>query len=100
MATDEFRGKLTCETTTAIISVIMFITTLTHTHNFFFRPCFRLNLGVCDGQGTILIAVNPLRKVEDPSMDDYMNRPLNPETPHPYAIAEVRALCLGVAGWA
>ena len=40
-------------------------------------------------QGTVLIAVNPLRKISDPSMDAYMNRPLDPETPHPYAIAEV-----------
>lgn len=42
-------------------------------------------------QGTVLIAVNPLRRVEDPPMESYMNRPLNPEMPHPYAIAEVRA---------
>lgn len=41
-------------------------------------------------QGTILIAVNPLRKVEDPEMSVYMNRSLDPEAPHPYAIAEVR----------
>lgn len=40
-------------------------------------------------QGTILIAVNPLRKVEDPDMKNYMNRSLDPEAPHPYAIAEV-----------
>lgn len=40
-------------------------------------------------QGTILIAVNPLRRVPNPEMSDYMDRPLNPETPHPYAIAEV-----------
>ncbi|CAM9208802.1 unnamed protein product [Ascophyllum nodosum] len=39
--------------------------------------------------GTVLIAVNPLRKISDPSMDAYMNRPLDPETPHPYAIAEL-----------
>lgn len=42
-------------------------------------------------QGTILIAVNPLRRVPDPEMSEYVNRPLNPETPHPYAIAEVTA---------
>lgn len=41
-------------------------------------------------QGTILIAVNPLRPIPDPSADEYVDRPLNPETPHPYAIAEVR----------
>ncbi|CAN0392281.1 unnamed protein product, partial [Hapterophycus canaliculatus] len=41
--------------------------------------------------GTVLIAVNPLKRVPDPKMEDFMNRPLNPETPHPYAIAEVGA---------
>lgn len=40
-------------------------------------------------QGTILIAVNPLQKVADPEMSDFMNRSLDPEAPHPYAIAEV-----------
>lgn len=40
-------------------------------------------------QGTILIAVNPLQKVVDPEMSDFMNRSLDPEAPHPYAIAEV-----------
>eukprot|EP00903_Cladosiphon_okamuranus_P011132 g10508.t1 len=39
--------------------------------------------------GTILIAVNPLQRVSNPDMADYMDRPLNPETPHPYAIAEL-----------
>ncbi|CAM9971674.1 unnamed protein product [Pylaiella littoralis] len=39
--------------------------------------------------GTILIAVNPLRRVPNPAMEDFMNRPLNPESPHPYAIAEL-----------
>ncbi|CAM9166452.1 unnamed protein product [Ascophyllum nodosum] len=39
--------------------------------------------------GTILIAVNPLRKVPNPEMNDYMDRSLNPEAPHPYAIAEL-----------
>eukprot|EP00903_Cladosiphon_okamuranus_P011080 g10459.t1 len=39
--------------------------------------------------GTILIAVNPLRKVDDPEMSDFMNRSLDPEAPHPYAIAEL-----------
>lgn len=43
-------------------------------------------------QGTILIAVNPLRKVEDPDMSEFMNRALDPESPHPYAIAEVSYL--------
>lgn len=44
-------------------------------------------------QGTILIAVNPLRKVEDPEMTTFMNHSLDPEQPHPYAIAEVRGTC-------
>eukprot|EP00904_Undaria_pinnatifida_P007215 jgi/Undpi1/3623/HiC_scaffold_16.g06993.m1 len=39
--------------------------------------------------GTILIAVNPLRKVADPEMSEFMNRALDPESPHPYAIAEL-----------
>ncbi|CAN0506815.1 unnamed protein product, partial [Ectocarpus sp. 12 AP-2014] len=33
--------------------------------------------------------VNPLRKVADPEMSQYMNRSLDPEAPHPYAIAEL-----------
>lgn len=40
-------------------------------------------------QGTILIAVNPLQRVPDPEMSEYMDKSLNPEGPHPYAIAEV-----------
>jgi myosin heavy subunit len=45
--------------------------------------------------GTVLISVNPLRTVVEPPMDAFINRPLDPEHPHPYAIAEVRtaALC-------
>eukprot|EP00953_Heterococcus_sp_UTEX-ZZ885_P012456 7141-Heterococcus_DN1.PRE.1 len=39
--------------------------------------------------GTILICVNPLRKVTDPPMDTFVNKPLGPENPHPYAIAEL-----------
>eukprot|EP00904_Undaria_pinnatifida_P007253 jgi/Undpi1/3658/HiC_scaffold_16.g07028.m1 len=39
--------------------------------------------------GTILIAVNPLQPIPDPSADEYVDRPLNPDTPHPYAIAEL-----------
>lgn len=49
-------------------------------------PCCYSSLTL---QGTILIAVNPLRNVPNPEMSEYMDRPLNPETPHPYAIAEV-----------
>lgn len=51
-------------------------------------PFFRLSV-LLPFQGTILIAVNPLCKVADPPMKEYMNRNLNPEAPHPYAIAEV-----------
>lgn len=43
-------------------------------------------------QGAILIAVNPLQRVPGPEMSEYMDHPLNPEAPHPYAIAEVRTL--------
>ncbi|CAM9488990.1 unnamed protein product, partial [Ectocarpus sp. 13 AM-2016] len=39
--------------------------------------------------GTILIAVNPLRRIPDPDVSEYMNRSLDPEAPHPYAIAEL-----------
>ncbi|CAM9101018.1 unnamed protein product, partial [Hapterophycus canaliculatus] len=39
--------------------------------------------------GTILIAVNPLRRLPDPEMSEFMNRSLDPESPHPYAIAEL-----------
>ncbi|CAM9430839.1 unnamed protein product, partial [Hapterophycus canaliculatus] len=39
--------------------------------------------------GTILIAVNPLRRLPDPEMGDFMDHSLDPEAPHPYAIAEV-----------
>lgn len=74
--------------------VVSDMTALHHIH----EPGLLYNLGQrarLDNQtpytfmGTILIAVNPLRKVEDPRMEDYMNRSLNPETPHPYAIAEL-----------
>jgi len=37
--------------------------------------------------------VNPLQRVPNPDMADYMDHGLNPETPHPYAIAEVRCSC-------
>lgn len=40
-------------------------------------------------QGTILLAVNPLKAVPSPSIESFMEKPLDPETPHPYAIAEV-----------
>lgn len=43
-------------------------------------------------QGAILIAVNPLQIVPGPDMSEYMDHPLNPEAPHPFAIAEVRTL--------
>lgn len=47
---------------------------------------------LCLDQGTILIAVNPLRRIPNPDVSEYMDRALNPEAPHPYAIAEVRIL--------
>ena len=37
--------------------------------------------------------MNPLRKVADPEMSEFMNRALDPESPHPYAIAEVSGQC-------
>ncbi|CAM9410394.1 unnamed protein product, partial [Sphacelaria rigidula] len=40
-------------------------------------------------QGTILLAVNPLKAVPSPSIESFMEKPLDPETPHPYAIAEL-----------
>lgn len=46
-------------------------------------------------QGTILIAVNPLRRVPNPEMNEFIDHPLNPGAPHPYAIAEVCfAICV------
>lgn len=56
------------------------------THACFFGVCLGRHL---ISQGTILIAVNPLRKVADPEMSTFMNHSLDPERPHPYAIAEV-----------
>lgn len=40
-------------------------------------------------QGTILLAVNPLKAVPSPDLELFMNKPLDPEMPHPNAIAEV-----------
>ncbi|CAM9169756.1 unnamed protein product [Laminaria digitata] len=39
--------------------------------------------------GTVLIAVNPLRRIPHPDMSEYMDCSLDPEAPHPYAIAEL-----------
>ncbi|KAG5175947.1 P-loop containing nucleoside triphosphate hydrolase protein [Tribonema minus] len=39
--------------------------------------------------GTILICVNPLRTVPDPPMSEFLDVSLDPEKPHPYAIAEL-----------
>ncbi|CAM9653889.1 unnamed protein product, partial [Chrysoparadoxa australica] len=39
--------------------------------------------------GTILIAVNPLRRLPEPEESVFMGVPLNPERPHPYATAEL-----------
>ena len=40
-------------------------------------------------KGTILLAVNPLKSVPIPSIEDFKDQSLDPEMPHPYAIAEV-----------
>lgn len=37
--------------------------------------------------GMVLIAVNPFQYYDLPAYEEYVNKPLNPETPHPYAIA-------------
>lgn len=39
--------------------------------------------------GTILICVNPLEKLQDPPSETFIDMPLNPQEPHPYAIAEL-----------
>lgn len=39
--------------------------------------------------GTVLIAMNPLQKIESPSIAQFVNKPLDHETPHPYALAEL-----------
>ncbi|CAM9813342.1 unnamed protein product, partial [Sphacelaria rigidula] len=42
--------------------------------------------------GNVLISVNPLRIGDNPDVSMFMDKPLDPESPHPYAIAEVRIL--------
>jgi hypothetical protein len=37
--------------------------------------------------GLVLLAVNPLRYLPQPSPNEFISRSLNPENPHPYAIA-------------
>lgn len=37
----------------------------------------------------VLVAVNPLRKVGEPAMDVYKDKPLVACAPHPYGIAEM-----------
>lgn len=49
----------------------------------------------CVCQGTILLAVNPLKAVPSPDIESFMDKPIDPEIPHPYAIAEVRNIPLG-----
>ena len=39
--------------------------------------------------GTVMIAVNPLISLPVPAITDYTDKPLNPNTPHPYALAEL-----------
>ena len=48
----------------------------------------------CVSKGTILLAVNPLKAVPTPSIEDFKDHPLDPEMPHPYAIAEVWYGCV------
>ncbi|CAN0141358.1 unnamed protein product [Phaeothamnion confervicola] len=52
--------------------------------------------------GTLLIAVNPLRPVADPPMERFLDKPLDPSLPHPYAIAELSysQMRLGATGGA
>jgi Myosin head (motor domain) len=40
--------------------------------------------------GTLLICVNPLVPLPEPPMATFVDRPLDPSNPHPYAVAEVR----------
>jgi myosin heavy subunit len=37
----------------------------------------------------VLIAVNPLRKVPDVSIEKYLGTPISAVAPHPYGIAEM-----------
>jgi myosin heavy subunit len=37
----------------------------------------------------VLIAINPLRRVEIPPMEVYKDRPMSSQEPHPYGIAEL-----------
>lgn len=39
--------------------------------------------------GTVLIAMNPLQKIDSPDFIQFVNKPLDHETPHPYALAEL-----------
>ena len=39
--------------------------------------------------GTVLIAVNPLRTLPQVNIGEYIDKPLNNEIPHPYALAEL-----------
>ncbi|CAN0009897.1 unnamed protein product, partial [Phaeothamnion confervicola] len=50
--------------------------------------------------GTLLIAVNPLKRLTDPPTSQFVDRPLDPESPHPYAIAELsyHQMRLGATG--
>lgn len=64
--------------------------------NCFYSALFGMNDPFLALQGHVLISVNPLRIADEPEVNDYVDQPLNPETPHPYAIAEVRFPALGV----
>lgn len=42
----------------------------------------------------VLIAVNPLKKLEEPDKALFIGQPLDRCPPHPYNIAEVRSPCI------
>jgi hypothetical protein len=44
--------------------------------------------------GSVLIAVNPLEPIDMPELSQYIDTPINPEKPHPYAIAGISCLTL------
>eukprot|EP00904_Undaria_pinnatifida_P011109 jgi/Undpi1/7128/HiC_scaffold_22.g09602.m1 len=48
--------------------------------------------------GTILLAVNPLKAVPTPLVEDFKDQSLDPEIPHPYAIAELSYNQMRMAG--
>lgn len=58
------------------------------------EPCILHNISIRYSEmqtytymGLVLIAMNPFQYYKLPSPADFVDRPLNPETPHPFAIA-------------